>query len=188
MSNARSALSGTHFKGIATVTELGLNGMITLRGDLARPKVKAAVKAVAGVGMPKANTIEATDTHAAAWMSPDELLLLVPYAEATDSVASAVKALGTEHSLVVDVSDARAMFAVSGPRAREVMAKLAPVDLSQEAFQPGMFRRSRLAQVPAAFWMAGEETVHIICFRSVAQYVFDLLCVAAQEGSEVGAL
>ncbi|MGC1503573.1 MAG: sarcosine oxidase subunit gamma, partial [Sulfitobacter sp.] len=54
-------------------------------------------------------------------------------------------------------------------------------------FNGTMFRRTRLAQVPAAFWMPDAETVQIICFRSVAQYVFDVLNVAAQCGSEVGA-
>ncbi len=188
MSNAQSALSGVHYSGIANVTELDLAGMITLRGDLTRPKMKAAVKTAAGVGMPKPNTIEMTDGAGAAWMSPDELLLLVPYPEVSDRLGRATDTLGNEHSLAVDVSDARALFSVSGPRAREVMAKLAPVDLSKEAFHPGMFRRTRMAQVPAAFWMADEATFHIICFRSVAQYVFDLLCVAAQVGSDVGVL
>jgi len=76
---------------------------------------------------------------------------------------------------------------VRGPHAREVMAKLAPVDLAPAAFTPGMFRRTRMAQVPAAFWMPEEDVFRVVCFRSVAQYVFDLLSIAAQPGSEVGA-
>ncbi|MBR9842922.1 MAG: sarcosine oxidase subunit gamma, partial [Rhodobacteraceae bacterium] len=35
-------------------------------------------------------------------------------------------------------------------------------------------------------WMNEDGSFEIICFRSVAQYVFDLLCVASVEGSEVG--
>ena len=35
----------------------------------------------------------------------------------------------------------------------------------------------------AAFWMPADEVVHVICFRSHAQYVFTLLKVAAQKGS-----
>ncbi|MEM7441658.1 MAG: sarcosine oxidase subunit gamma family protein, partial [Pseudomonadota bacterium] len=90
-----------------------------------------------------------------------------------------------QHALAVNVSDARAIFQVSGPIAREVLAKLAPVDFSREAFRPGQFRRSRLAQVPAAIWADDEDIFRIICFRSVAEYVFNLLKVAAQPGSEV---
>ena len=65
------------------------------------------------------------------------------------------------------------------------MAKLAPVDVSPNAFLAGTFRRTRMAQVPAAFWMQDEGTFEVICFRSNAQYMFDLLKVAAQPGSGV---
>jgi sarcosine oxidase subunit gamma len=67
------------------------------------------------------------------------------------------------------------------------MAKLAPVDFAPGAFGPGDFRRSRLAQVAGAFWMEEDGSFCIICFRSVADYVFKLLKVAAQPGSAVGA-
>ena len=96
------------------------------------------------------------------------------------------KALQGIHALAVDVSDARAMLHVSGDAAREVMAKLAPVDLGSDAFQPGQFRRTRLAQIPAAFWMQDAQTFHIICFRSQGKYLFDLLNIAAAPGSKVG--
>ena len=65
-----------------------------------------------------------------------------------------------------------------GACAREVMAKLAPVDFAPDAFEMGMFRRTRMAQVPAAFWMNGEDAFSVVCFRSVGEYMFDLLSVA----------
>ena len=186
MSNAVSALNHASFTGIAQVEEMGLQGMITVRGDLSAAAMKKAVKAAAGVDIPGTWTASVTDGKGVCWMSPDELLVLCPYAEADATVAALTKALAKEHAMGVDVSDARALFRVSGPNAREVMAKLCPIDLSPGAFGPGQFRRTRLAQVPAAFWMDGDESFQIICFRSVAQYVFDLLSVAAQPGSEVG--
>jgi sarcosine oxidase subunit gamma len=45
MSKAVSALSGAEFKGFASVTETGLRGMITVRGDLASKAMTAAIKA-----------------------------------------------------------------------------------------------------------------------------------------------
>jgi len=60
------------------------------------------------------------------------------------------------------------------------------VDLSHDSFKPGMFRRTRMAQAAVAFWMVDQETFQVVCFRSNAKYVFDLLKVAAQNGSEVG--
>jgi sarcosine oxidase subunit gamma len=86
----------------------------------------------------------------------------------------------------VEVSDARAVFDVIGPHVREVLAKLAPVDLAPGVFEPGEMRRTRLAQVAAAFWMTGPDSFRVIAFQSVAQYVEDLLKTAAKPGTQVG--
>ncbi|HEY9037638.1 MAG TPA: sarcosine oxidase subunit gamma family protein [Roseovarius sp.] len=187
MSNSVSALNGASAKGFATVRDMGLQGMITLRGDLSAAAIKNAVKAAAGGDMPTAGHISLSDTGSAAWMSPDELLIVVPYADAEAKLAEITKGLGDAHHMAVNVSDARCMFALSGDDAlvREALAKLMPVDLSPAAFKVGQFRRSRMAQVPAAIWMAGDGEARIVCFRSVAQYVFDLLKGATAPGSEV---
>lgn len=187
MSDPVSALkNATYTVGIAEISELGPVGMITLRGDLsAKPLQKAAI-AAAGVNMPEQRQCLTEGTGGMAWMSPDELLILCAYADVPAKLADLKEKLAKTHALAVNVSDARAMFEVRGPHAREVMAKLAPVDLAPAAFTPGLFRRSRIAQVPAAFWMPEEDVFRVICFRSVAQYVFDVLSVAAQPGSEVG--
>ncbi|MBC57956.1 MAG: sarcosine oxidase subunit gamma [Confluentimicrobium sp.] len=186
MSDPVSALNGAAYDGVVRVEELGLRGMITLRGDHASVAVKNAATGVAGVDFPDALACDTVGERGLAWMSPDELLVLVPYAEADRAVAAMQTELAGTHSLVVNVSDARAMFRISGPAAREVLAKLCPVDLSPGAFGPGDFRRTRAAQVPVAFWMQAEDAFALICFRSVAGYVFDLLKTAARPGGEVG--
>jgi sarcosine oxidase subunit gamma len=188
MSDAVSALkNAVYTTGIAEISEMGTVGMITLRGDLSSKPLRKAATAAAGVNVPDVRHC-LTEGHAGmAWMSPDELLIMCAYGDVEAKLANLNEKLAGHHALVANVSDARAMFRVAGPNAREVMAKLAPVDLAPAAFTPGMFRRTRLAQVPAAFWMPEEGVFHVVCFRSVAQYVFDVLSVAAQPGSEVGA-
>ena len=187
MSNLISALDkASDNSGIAHIKEIGLQGMITLRGDLSKAAVIKAATLVTGVEMPAQGMANHDGASGICWMSTDELLILCPYEGVADTLAKMHKALGKTHALAVDVSDARACLRVSGPNAREVMAKLAPVDLTPAAFQVGMFRRTRMAQVAAAFWLVDEQTFQIVCFRSNGQYVFDLLNVAAQTGSEVG--
>lgn len=187
MSEAVSALKGAISEGFVRVEECGLVGMITLRGDLGSAKLKKAVASVAGVDLPSRGHVARADDMAVAWMSPDELLLMVPYAQADDLCDKLDAALAGDHALAVNVSDARAVFRVSGGAGvREVIAKLCPVDMAPGAFGPGQFRRTRLAQIPAAIWMQDEGVVQIVCFRSVAQYAFDLLRNAATPGSEVG--
>lgn len=187
MSNIVSALPGAAYEGYVRIEEMGLQGMITLRGDLSASRVKKAVKTVAGVDVPGQRGIAHAGDTGAAWMSPDELLLLMPYAQVEDTLATLAEALAEEHHLAVNVSDARAMFRVHGAAAREIIAKLCPVDMTPGAFGPGRTRRTRMAQVAAALWMTDEETVQVVCFRSVAEYVFNLLRDAAEPGGEVGA-
>ncbi|MEO0752588.1 MAG: sarcosine oxidase subunit gamma family protein [Pseudomonadota bacterium] len=186
MSEAVSALQGASFEGFVSVREMGLQGMVTLRGDLSAAKVKAAAKKVTGVGVPDVRHVAMSGDKGLAWMSPDELMVMVPYAEAGACVATLEAALKGQHFLAVNVSDARAVFEIKGAAVREVMAKLCPVDMAPGAFLPGQVRRTRMAQVAAAFWMMDDYSVRIICFRSVAEYVFGLLKDAAEPGGEVG--
>lgn len=186
MSKAVSVLNGAQYSGLAKVEDAGLQGMITLRGDLDSAALKAAVKAATGAGVPAQGAISVAENGAAAWMSPDELLLLVPYEDAVAKTAEVAEALKGEHALAVNVSDARAFFRLSGEGAREVLGKVSPVDFDAAAFTPGQFRRSRLAQVAGAFWLNEDGSFYIVCFRSVGEYVFKLLSAAAHPQSKVG--
>lgn len=183
MSKAVSALNGKSYAGFASVTEAGLQGMITLRGDLSSAKVQKAVKDATGCALPAARRIVLKDGKAVGWMSPDELLVMVPYEEAHATVEALSKALEGEHALVADVSDARAMFRIKGAKATEVLMKLCPVDFPTLA--EGELRRTRAAQVAAALWKSDADEFTLVSFRSVGAYVFGALEVSAMAGSEV---
>lgn len=170
------ALGGATAGGIARIRELPLRGMITVRCDLADPALDAAT-GITGCAMPGTLGIELNGDRALGWLSPDELLVIVPHAEAGAAVAKLDEALVGTHALVAEVSDSRSVFSVEGPGARDVIAKLAPVPM--RTFAPGTLRRTRLAQAPAAFWMTGEDTIELFCFRSHAPYVFGILANAA---------
>ncbi len=161
-------------------------GMITLRGDLEAARLAEAVHAATGCAMPEVRRIETGAAGAAAWMSPDELMLFVPRASAPEAVAELGRALDGTHHLAVDVSDARALFRLRGFEAREVLAKGAPVDLAPAAFGPGDLRRTRLGQVAVAFWMPEAEVFELMCFGSVAGFVRDWLELAARPEARVG--
>ena len=148
--------------------------------------MRSAVASVTGADMPDRRGITVSGENRVAWMAPDELMLMVPHGGVEAALAALHEALAGEHHLAVNVSDARAVFRIEGAGVREVVAKLCPVDMAPGAFEPGTIRRTRMAQVPAALWMTDPRTVRIVCFRSVAAYVFDLLKGAASPGSEVG--
>ena len=185
MSEVVSALRGKSFEGYVTVADAGPRGMITLRGDLASDALQKTATGVTGAGFPGVRQEKFKGDSGICWMSPDEVLILCPYADVPGAVARLETALAGTHHLIANVSDARALITVTGSEAREAMAKLTPTDLSPTAFGPGQFRRTRLAQVPAAFWMPDQTTFQVVCFRSVARYVFDALAMSARPGSEV---
>lgn len=187
MSDPVSALGGASFDGLIRITEAGPRGMVTVRGDLASPKLEKAVFKATGCPMPARRGAVSEGEHGVCWMSPDELLLLVPHAQASAVVAALDTALKGEHALVVDVSDARASFVLDGTSGyvRETLAKLTPADMRTSALPVGALRRTRLAQVPAAIYFTTDTRAEVICFRSVAAYVFGLLKTAAEPGSEV---
>ncbi|MBC6443511.1 MAG: sarcosine oxidase subunit gamma [Rhodobacteraceae bacterium] len=179
MSNAVSVLGGAGFSGIIRVVDAGVTGMITLRGDLACPKIAGAVKATVGVNLPQARNITQNGHNGAGWMSSDELLLTCPYEEACTKVEKLEEALKGEYFLVADVSDARARFTLTGAAVREVLAKGSPADLSPGAWPVGELRRTRLGQVAVAFWLRDDITAELVCFRSLGKFVWDWLNVTA---------
>jgi sarcosine oxidase subunit gamma len=182
MFNAVSALQGRMAPGEVTIREAGLRGMIILRGDLSDKKLRNVCTKLTGVKFPDKGQANCEGDAGICWMSPDEVLVMVPYAGAGAAIASIDKALSGKHFLAENVSDARAVIHVEGTFAREVIAKIAPVDMHADAFAPGAFRRTRLGQVAAAFWMQDADTITVICFRSVAIYAFDLLAASAKAG------
>ncbi len=121
-------------------------------------------------------------------MSPDELMVLCAHGEADAMGATLSEALSHIHHMAVNVSDARTVLRLAGEGAliREVLAKLSPADLRADVLPAGTVRRTRLAQVPAAFWFSGESEATVVAFRSVGDYVFKLISKVAEEGSAVG--
>ncbi|QHQ34460.1 sarcosine oxidase subunit gamma [Algicella marina] len=168
---------------IVHVEKLGRRGMISMKGDLAEKLVAAVAEAATGMALPGPREIMLEDGRGLAWMAPDELLLLFPEEEVEQALTKMESSAGDQHILIAEVSDARTIFAVEGARAREVLAKLAPVDLSPEAFGQRQIRRTRLAQVAAAFWLVSETRFEVVCFRSVEDYVEGLLRLSAAPGT-----
>ena len=187
MSEPVTAIGGAAFDGMIRVEDAGLTGMVTLRADLSDEAVVKAL-AASGLEMPGKGEAAGGEGTGTLWMSPDELMVLCAHGEADAMASGLSEALAGTHALAVNVSDARTVIRLSGKGAaiREVLAKLSPADMRASALPVGRVRRTRLAQVPAAFWFTGEDEAIVVAFRSVGDYVFKLISTVAEEGSEVG--
>lgn len=170
---------------LARIAAVAGLGMVQVRADLDR--AGDAIAEAAGLAIPARTRIVSDGERGLGWMSPDELLLVLPAAGAAEAVAALGDALAGEHHLVLDVSAMRCVLDVTDPGGRgagaaEVLAKLCPVDLA--AFPADGLRRTRMAQVAAAFWRI-EDGFRVVAFRSVAGYAEALLHNAATPGTSL---
>lgn len=155
-------------------------GMIMLRGTLNRNAFANAVTKAFGTGIPKSGRIVRSKDRELAWMSPDELLGFLPIDGLTDTVAALEDTLAGQHHLAADVSSLRSEFEIAGA-VRDILAKGTPADMSREGFSVGQFRRSRIGQLQAAFWLTGDRSARVICRRSESEFMQDWLTAAASE-------
>jgi len=187
MSEPRSTLDRAVAEAGQTIriADRGPVGQVILRGDLSSAALKVAVKS--GIDVPGPLRAIFNGDNGAVWMAPDELLLFTAYDKAPALADELAALLASGHFMAIDVSDARAVISLSGARVAEVLAKGAPVDLSEAAFPVGTARRSHIGGVAVGFWRKAAEEWEIVCFRSFARHLFDWLVLASREGSEVGA-
>ncbi len=165
---------------LARITELHDLGMVQIRAELDR--AGDAIAGAAGLAIPAPLATATDGSRTLCWMSPDELLLVLPKAEAAEATAALTDALAGEHALVVDVSDMRAAFGIDGPKAAQVLMKLCPTDIA--AMPADGIRRTRAAQVACGIWRRGEGYV-LVGFRSVGDYLSGLLNGAARPGTHL---
>lgn len=77
--------------------------------------------------------------------------------------------LHPEGAAVADQSSAWAVLALSGPAARDVLARLTPLDLRDAVFPEGASARTLLGHMTAGICRTGPETYEIMVFRSMTR-------------------
>ena len=169
-----------------SLREIPDRGMIDLRGLASDRKFMAAAKEVLGVDLPKQpRTSVAWGDIKVLWLSIDQWLILCPRAKAVELVARLRQALGSIHSLVVDVSDMRAVIRMEGEGCREIIMKGTSLDLLSPEYAPGLVRRMRFAEIAALLNVVEDDVFDIYVFRSYAHYAWDFLRAAARDSATV---
>ena len=127
-----------------SIREITERGMIDLRGLTTDAGFMAAAKGVLGVDLPtKPRTSASWGDVKVLWLSTDQWLILSSRAKAHELLASLRAALQGIHSLVVDVSDMRAIIRLEGDGCREVIMKGTSLDLLDPEYVQGCCRRMR---------------------------------------------
>ncbi len=174
--------------GALRIEEQPFLGKFILRAD--PHEAAERLRGALGLGLPldplTSSTFGATSLL---WMGPDEWMLVTAPADAAERSAAARAALAGMHHQLVDVGDYYTIIEVAGPKAREALMKLTPLDLHSRAFKAGMVTGSIFGRANAMIWQKGDDTevggpVFRLFIRwSMADYLW---CLVADAGREWG--
>jgi sarcosine oxidase subunit gamma len=158
---------------------------LSLRIDPDLPAA-AGVEELLGVGLPSPGRSASAAWGTVYWLGPDEWLLV----GSADEVALA-EVLRPAGGAVVDVSGQRAVIEISGPYAREVLAKGCALDLHPRVVSAGFAVPTLLAHVPVvlevrengepALGSAADISAAVIVRTTFARHLADWLLDAAVE-------
>lgn len=169
-----------------SIREISDRGMIDLRGISSDRKFMAAAKSALGIDLPKApRASNSWGDIRVLWLSTDQWLILCPRAKVNELLAILRAALGSIHSLAVDVSDMRAIIRAEGEGPREVLLKGCSLDLLGPDYGQGTVRRMRYAEIAALLHVVEDEIFDIYVFRSYANYTWEFLLATAKEPAKV---
>ena len=74
---------------------------------------------------------------------------------------------------VTDLSHARTVIRVSGPRARDLLAKDTPLDFHPGSFKPGQVKSSRFSHIAVTIHCVAEDAFDLYAFRSFGLALWD---------------
>lgn len=156
-----------------TLSEVGNLGKIDLRGEPADRGFMSAVGRSLDLLLPTepCTSLRQGDLGAL-WLGPDQWLLTCPRDQVTDVMAKLAEGLGSAHAAITDVSAGRVAFRLSGPNARDVVAKGCPLDLHPRVVKPGYVAGSVLAKITALIHLQDETVIDLYVGRSFADYLW----------------
>lgn len=183
LASRADAISAVRVPGVVALRDSGFFGQIDLRGDPADSSFLAEVRQVLGLDLPtNANTVAVSGDRAALWLSPDEWLIVVPFATRAQTIDDLKRALAGKHVSITDVSSNRTILELSGSKSREVLAKGCGLDLHPRAFKAGQCAQTVVARSQAVIWQMDETPTYRVLVRpSFAAYLTDFFIDAMKE-------
>lgn len=183
---AEAGISGTG----VILSERPQPGLINIRGDASDKRFVTAVEKSTKLSPPTTPNIVVGKPAATRlmWLGPDEWMVIIRSGGAARVLKTLEKNLKIIdlHTSVTDTSEARICIRVSGPRAREVIAKGCSIDLHPTAFEPGQCAQTVISRVgvmltQTAVTKTTHPTYELYPLRSFATYLWSWLEDASTE-------
>jgi sarcosine oxidase subunit gamma len=181
---ARAPLAGVDLP--AGVTEVPFLAQLDVRVDPADEDTLGRIATVLGFPLPvEPNTVttSADGSRRAAWLGPDEWLVLGEPGSADGLEAALSSALADATGAggaVVDVSAGRTTISLAGPRARALLEHGCSLDIDPRVFGPGRCAQTLLARANIVLVAISDAPDYWILVRpSLAAYVVTWIADAA---------
>lgn len=150
-------------------------GKIDLRGDPSDRAFMTAVGRCLDVLLPtEPNSSAQKGSITVLWLGPDQWLITCPAADHPRHIGSLREALAGR-AAITDVIDARVVIRLTGPNARDVLAKGCPLDLHPRVFLPGSCAQTLLAKAAVLIHLTEDDSFDVYVARSFAQYLWTWL-------------
>jgi sarcosine oxidase subunit gamma len=136
----------------------------------------APLQAALGVALPGPNRQTKHDGILYLWAGPETWLAVADTADPNFDlrIVQNCKTLAA----VTDQSDGRTILRVSGPAARDALAKLVPIDLHPSAFPSNATALTLAGHIPVQIWHSPPDGFELACFRSYAETLYEALIQA----------
>ncbi len=174
-----------------TLDERRFPAIVVLRGKAKDRAFMAAAKTALGIALPTTpNSVELGKDITVAFMNPEEWWVIA-HSDALDAEARLAaklrEGMAAVRAAVTEIGESRSCILVSGPRARDLLAKGCSIDLHPKAFGGvGRSAQTLLAKATVFFHQTAEDetegpSFEIYVTRSFADYLWSWLEDAAQE-------
>ena len=142
-------------------------------------ELSATIERAFGVPLPTHPARIANGTVAFIWSGPDSWLAVC---SRENDFASRLETLSGSLAAITDLTGSQVLVRISGPRARDGLMKVVPVDLDDAVFRTGSAALTIASHVRVHLWRIDDTpTYEIACPRSYAVSLWHGLTVAFEE-------
>ena len=153
---------------------------LSLRLDPTSPAVPA-IEQILGHPLPAPCTFTRSEQADVLWLGPDEFLILAPTDARSELPQQLRAAIGDEFASVIDVSAQRTTLRLSGPLARDILARGCAIDLDPRTSPTGTCVQTLLAQTGVILLVDNPTSISLLVRPSFAPYLTAWLSDACTE-------
>jgi sarcosine oxidase, subunit gamma len=182
LANQKADGAGITPSGI-TLGESAHRAIINIRGDANDGAFASAVKNATGVDLPiVANTVAQAGDVRILWLGPNEWWVVGTDARRQGLIDGLRQAFAGQHTNVTDVSESRTVITMSGPAARDVLARGISNDLHPRAFGPGQCIQTSLSRANVLLHQTENTPAYeIYVLKSFSDYLWRWIGLIAED-------